>query len=570
MTFTSRESRHASLSPMHRSILLLVLPLFVATMLAVMLILVDMPGHRGFDFVILTLVALVATGSFWVLLRNPEQVDGVALITVFMISAVFLHRVVSALFGPVATDPDYSLFRPVYAFLPLAWISYFVFLKARDALLVSLAFWLALMAALLIRVVPDWDVFRGREDFHFSLLLLALGSPMFILLLALLPRLQHRPADSSTHTLEREVKLAAQIDEARQRLEVALVGSRDALFDWIPGNGGGIWVAPRFYDLIGRGPGEFTPTPENLIELVHPDDVPELEKLKEDQLGAASIEIRLLTRTRGYRYFSVRIVRIGSAKKGVRFGGSVRDVHARKVQEERARIAREETNDFAKRAAHNLNAPIRRMRMLAERSLRQVEGESPDPENLAKNLRRIVDNSSQSQEFIDALLDYAGSLVLREEQKVDLNQTISEVLADVQDQLSRRNAVVDVGEMPTVLGDDDDLRQLFHEIMDNALKYSPRTPAIRIESQSFKDAAVISVHDRGIGVPPEHLYGIFEPLMRLHSRDEYAGDGLGLSIARNICKKYNGQIWAESEPDQGTVVRVRLRTEAQSMHRLED
>lgn len=546
------------------------LPLFVVTVLVGMLIISEQPGHDLFDFVVLILVGLVALGSFGVLLRTPEQVDGVALVTVMLITAVFLHRVVSVLFGAAANDPDFSLFRPVYAFLPLAWISYFVFLKARDALIVSLVFWFVLIAAFLIRVALDWDAFRARDDFHASLLLLALGSPMFILLLALVPRLQIRSSGSSVHALEREVKLAAQIDEARQRLEVALIGSRDALFDWNQGGDGEIWFAPRFYDLIGRGPAEFIPTRDNLRELVHPDDVAELEKLRVDQLGAASIEIRLLTRTRGYRYFSVRMVRIGSDKKGKRFGGSVRDVQARKVQEERARVALQDTSDFSKRAAHNLNAPIRRMRMLAERSLRLMQQEHPDSAAVVKNLERIVDNSSQSNEFVDALLDYAAALVPRDEQAVDLNQTFIEVLEALKDEISRKHAVVDLPELPTVLGDPEDMKQLFMELMDNALKYSPRTPAIRIESQDLKDATVISVHDRGIGIPPEHLYGIFEPLMRLHSRDEYEGDGLGLSIARTLCKKYKGQIWAESEPDQGVVVRVRLRTQQSNLLQLDD
>lgn len=549
---------------------MLFLPLFTLTSLIGALILSKIPGSTGFDYAVILLAALVALGSFVVLLRSPEQIDRVALLTVLIITVTFLHRVVSLLFGPLSTHADYSLFRPVYAFLPLAWFSYFVFLKAREALIASVTFWGALMLVLLARVAPDWGAFHAREDFHSLLLFLACGSPMFILLLALLPRLQSRPGGASVLSLEREVKLAAQIDEARQRLEVALIGSRDALFDWTPGGDGEIWFAPRFYDLIGRGPAEFTPTRSNLLSLVHPDDVSELDKLKVDQLGAASIEIRLLTRSRGYRYFSVRMVRIGSGKKSKRFGGSVRDVHARKVQEERTRILLEENNDFAKRAAHNLNAPIRRMRMIAERSLRLVQGEPPDLDALSCNLDRIVDNSAQSYQFIDALLDYAAAFVPRDESQVDLNQAIAEVLVAMQDQVTRKNAVVDVGELPTVLGDHEDLKLLFQQILGNALKYSPRTPAIRIESQSFKDAAVISVHDRGIGIPPEHLYGIFEPLMRLHSRDDYEGDGLGLAIARTLCKKYKGQIWAESEPDQGTVVRVRLRTQPQSLIQLSE
>lgn len=541
--------------------LLVFLALFAIAALAGAWVVSQLPGRSADELVILALGALYAVVAAVLLLRKPELVEQVSVMTALVLMAVFLHRIASLMFGPMATSPDYSLFRPIYGFLPMVWISSFVLMASRRAIVMSIGFWMVLMLVFLARVVPEWSLFAQREGFYSVLLMLSIGSPMFIVLLSMLMPMQKQMGDPGLSTLEREVKLAAQIDEARQRLEVALVGSRDALFEWNPKAGGQLWFSPRFYDLIGRGMGDFEPTQDSLSDLVHPDDLAKLDELKSvEREGTANVEIRMLTATRGYRYFSVRLVRIGEGRKGSRFGGSVRDVQARRLQEEKTKQSLIETNDFAKSAAHNLNAPIRRMRMLADRSLRLLRSDGPDLAAVEKNLDRIVDNSMQSQEFIDALLDYAAALVPHDEQEVDLNQLFRELLQDMQSRVKRSRAVVDIGNLPTVLGAPEDLKQLFSELVENALQYSPRTPAIQVEAQDFKDAAVISVHDRGIGVPPEHLYGIFEPLMRLHSREEYEGDGLGLAIARLLCGKYGGQIWAESEPDQGTVIRVRLRT----------
>lgn len=547
-------------SPAHRNALLVFLPLFALACAGGMWVVAQLPGHSMDELAVLGLGVLGALISFFMLWARSEMVGRICLGTVLLILALILHRMISLLYGPMATDPAYSLFRPIYAFLPLAWISCFVLLQARHALVTSVVFWVALLVTLFARVAPEWSYFAEREGFYGLLLLVVLGSPMCFVLLALLPRVQRQFADSSSLAVEREVKLASQIDDARQRLEVALVGSSDALFEWNLKRGGGLWLSPRFYELIGRSPDDFKPSAENLRELVHPEDLHRVEELKVGPSGEAGLEVRLLTRTKGYRYFSVRVVRISSGRKGDHLAGSVRDVHARRMEGERIETALSDANEFAKRAAHNLNAPIRRMRLFAERSLRALQGAEPDKGAIAKNLRKIVENSSQSDEFVDALLDYAAALVPHEAAEVELNQVFSDLVVDFEDRIQRSNAVVDVADLPTVVGDAGDLKQLFSELMENALLYSPKTPAIRVDAQRFSDSAVISVHDRGIGIAPEHLYSIFEPLMRLHSREEYVGNGLGLAIARMLSAKYHGQIWVESEPGQGSVFRVRLLT----------
>jgi signal transduction histidine kinase len=129
-----------------------------------------------------------------------------------------------------------------------------------------------------------------------------------------------------------------------------------------------------------------------------------------------------------------------------------------------------------------------------------------------------------------------------------------------------------VEKLPVVLGDRVQLRQLFVNLLGNALKFcgEGRSPAIRISGQMLPERADggswarLRVEDDGIGFSPEYAEKIFGVFERLHGRDEFAGTGMGLAIVRRIVEQHGGSVRAMSEPDCGAVFEVDLPAAAKA------
>ena len=112
---------------------------------------------------------------------------------------------------------------------------------------------------------------------------------------------------------------------------------------------------------------------------------------------------------------------------------------------------------------------------------------------------------------------------------------------------------IDIGEMPAVLADSSQLLQVFQNLIDNAIHYrSDDPPRIRIEARELADAWQFSVHDNGVGFDPSFKEDIFTMFRRLYAEHELPGSGVGLAICKRILERHGGQIWAESEPGQGS------------------
>jgi signal transduction histidine kinase len=118
-----------------------------------------------------------------------------------------------------------------------------------------------------------------------------------------------------------------------------------------------------------------------------------------------------------------------------------------------------------------------------------------------------------------------------------------------------------VGAPPSVTGDPDRLEQVFQNLLENAIKYSPEGAELRVRVQSKAGGVLIEVQDRGMGLPDGATERIFEPFGRAPNAQErqIQGMGLGLYICRNIVEQHRGRIWARSDGEgQGTVVTVWL------------
>ena len=168
------------------------------------------------------------------------------------------------------------------------------------------------------------------------------------------------------------------------------------------------------------------------------------------------------------------------------------------------------------------------------------------------------------QKLIQDLL--AFSRVTRQVQTfetVNLETLIYDVLTDLEVRIKKSGGRVEVGKLPAVHADPFQMRQLFQNLIANALKYSKKgePPRVHIRSENVHNGFVeVAVEDGGIGFEERYLEQIFQPFQRLHSREEYEGSGMGLAICHKIVARHGGKITAKSEPGTGSTFIVTLPT----------
>ena len=207
---------------------------------------------------------------------------------------------------------------------------------------------------------------------------------------------------------------------------------------------------------------------------------------------------------------------------------------------------------FAYVASHDLQAPLRNVRQgleLLDEHMADTIGQRFDDE--ARELQgHIVGAVGNMEELIHGLLTYAR-VDRGEATTVDLNNVFNHVVGLLQVDIERSGASITAGELPTVNGNETQLRQLLQNLLNNAIQYrSPeRPPKITVESAAHNDDWLVTVTDNGAGVDAEQHGRIFELFRRGSNRK--GGVGLGLAICQRIVERHGGTIWVESKPDEG-------------------
>ncbi len=216
-------------------------------------------------------------------------------------------------------------------------------------------------------------------------------------------------------------------------------------------------------------------------------------------------------------------------------------------------------------SSHDLQEPLRKIQTLAGRIL------AKETQNLSDSgkdyFHRIQSAAGRMRQLIDDLLVYSRTNIAeRKFEKVDLNRIIEEVKAELKENIEEKHAVIEATEICEINIIPFQFRQLMHNLLRNALKFSSpqRPPHIFIRSRiekgnklnnskldSTKNYCHIRVTDNGIGFEPEYNERIFEVFQKLHSRDEYEGTGIGLSIVKKIVENHNGIVTATGRLDEG-------------------
>jgi len=182
-------------------------------------------------------------------------------------------------------------------------------------------------------------------------------------------------------------------------------------------------------------------------------------------------------------------------------------------------------------------------------------------EDISESLRFIEAGTGSMERAIDGLLrlSRAGTEEIRID-KLNMNRLIDQIRQSLAFQIQGKDVSFDVDDLPNCLGDENQISQVFSNLIDNALKYldPDRPAAISISAALEDDQVVYRVHDNGIGIAAENRDKVFEIFHRLHPEDSVAGEGLGLTIVSRMLDRHNGSIRVESKPGSGTTFFVHL------------
>jgi PAS domain S-box-containing protein len=299
----------------------------------------------------------------------------------------------------------------------------------------------------------------------------------------------------------------------------------------------------------------------HVFEIVAPGDLPNVQAQREALLTGAVVRGSWNFRRKDGTYFagelSSRLLPDG------RMLGMLRDVTEQlqllRSLEDRvaARTAEyaelnRQLESFAYSVSHDLRAPVRAIGAFST-VLQQEHSRQLDPEG-HRHLQRIIAAASHMNELIEGLLQLAkvSHQTLRNE-AVDLSQVVHDIIRTMREREPERTIDVACTELPRIRGDQRLLSIALYNLLENAWKYTSRSPHARVEvgCEADVDRTIFYVRDNGAGFDMQFAEHLFEPFRRLHSAKEFSGTGIGLATVARVVERHGGQIWAHATLDAG-------------------
>jgi signal transduction histidine kinase len=214
----------------------------------------------------------------------------------------------------------------------------------------------------------------------------------------------------------------------------------------------------------------------------------------------------------------------------------------------------QDLEDFAFIAAHDLQEPLRKIRIFGD-LLKQSPVKPFDAKN-QRNMDRMLASTRRAQTYLNDLLSYSQiRSKSRPATPVNLNELIQNILLHFSLSINKKHAQVETGALPTVIADQYMMRQLFQNLIGNALKFAKadQPPKIKIYNRLNNNGFFeIVVEDKGIGFDTSYLNNMVKPFKKLHGKDQYEGGGMGLTICMKVVRVHGGRLTANSKPGEGS------------------
>lgn len=315
---------------------------------------------------------------------------------------------------------------------------------------------------------------------------------------------------------------------------------------------------------------------EAWMGMMHPDDKAAImEKWAEHETSGQMfvLEVRLKNKNGEYRWHQTSASPLMDSEGRItRWIGAITDIHAQKIFTERLEsevLARtrelKRSNDdlqqFAHVASHDLKEPVRKVKTFL--NIIQTEYGKLMDERGKMYIDKVQLSMNRIKAMIEGVLHY--STIDSSEfayNNVDLNQVIDNIKKDLEIVIAAKHAVITADNLPKVKGVEILLHQLFYNLINNSLKFSKdaELPHIQIKAGGKvvkeKKYVEVTIADNGIGFDDSKKEEIFKTFKRLHSKDDYEGTGLGLSLCRKIVERHGGEISATGEPGKGAEFRI--------------
>ncbi|MEL1243080.1 ATP-binding protein [Flavobacterium sp. DGU11] len=245
---------------------------------------------------------------------------------------------------------------------------------------------------------------------------------------------------------------------------------------------------------------------------------------------------------------------------------TITDITQRKEQEniikkqmEELRSKNEEMEQFNYISSHDLQEPLRTVlsyiELLEEDYPEQVKG------GIKTHLDAMHASITRMARIVGALLDFGKLGRTRKLVITDCKIMVDYVIADLQSLITKSGAIISVkNDLPVIFAYDTEMRQLFQNLINNAIKFQPKGAGaiIEIGVKEMGEFCEFYVADNGIGIESRHLKKVFNIFERLNKAEDYAGYGIGLANCRKIAEMHGGKIWVESEPGKGSTFRFTI------------
>jgi light-regulated signal transduction histidine kinase (bacteriophytochrome) len=261
-----------------------------------------------------------------------------------------------------------------------------------------------------------------------------------------------------------------------------------------------------------------------------------------DELGIANKELDFQNEEK-----EKRAQELGIANKELAFQNEEKEKRAQELG-----IANKELEQFSFLASHDLQEPLRTvinyMEVFEEDYFEILD------ETALKYLGSVRDATERMRILIKSLLDFSRLGRNRSFEYIDCRKLINEAIADLNSMIKASNAIIEISEMPTLSLYQIEVRELFQNLIMNAIKFQKQgqQPVIQIRCEEIDNVWKFSIIDNGIGIDPIYFERIFDIFQCLHTNDEYEGTGIGLANCKKIVQLHQGEIWLESTIGKGT------------------